>query len=117
MRTCMSERDIRRLERAIQQQPELIRKQQREEELRRKHEDAEDSQWRKRMLFELWMTLEKLQDRMEKQRDTHEPERTDEEWEDAFCDAIRLIPEARNMARGMRLDFANMKEEEVIKNA
>ena len=51
--------------------------------------------WKERMAFDLYLTAGEILTRLECQRDDHRPKTMDEEWDDEFCEAIRLIPEAR----------------------
>ena len=53
---------------------------------------------RERMKFDLAMTADLLLEKLEEQRDRNVPKTPDEKWNDAFCEAVRTIPEARMFA-------------------
>ena len=94
-----------RAERA-QQAREAQEKQQHDMVARRLAMRAEEEafrQWKERMAFDLYLTAGQILMILERQRDENQPKTTDEPWNDRFCEAVRLIPEARMFAEEMSL--------------
>ena len=61
--------------------------------LKRKREDRAFRDRVERMDFDMYCLLGVVLNRLEQQRDQNRPRRYGEEWNDQFCDAVRLIPE------------------------
>lgn len=57
-----------------------------EEEMRR---------WQDRMAFDTYLLADRILERLIRMRDENMPKSVDEEWNDEFCEAVRLIPEAK----------------------
>jgi len=55
-------------------------------------------QWKERFEFDLALTAEDIVKKLEEQRDANRPRRYGEEWNDKFCEAVLLLPEARQFA-------------------
>ena len=76
---------------------------------RRKLEE-ETVQWKQRMLFEMHLTAMQMLTRLEEIRDEHRPTDPDEPWDSEFCDAVRLIPEARRFAEECYMNCTEEKK-------
>lgn len=85
----------------------------RQSELLRKieHERAEQRAW-KRILFCLWHMLEEKLTELEDLRDENRPHSYSERWNDAFCYAIRKIPEVRMACEDAWLAYINIDRAE-----
>ena len=64
---------------------------------RREYEEI--LEWKERMKFDLFLTADIILEKLEEQRDANEPKTSDEPWNEQFCEAIRLIPIAREFAQ------------------
>lgn len=80
----------------------LAQEEQQKENLRRMSERIsrmkEEEAWRKqeeRAGFDLYLMADELLVRLERQRDENTPSDDEAEWNEKFCEAIRLIPEVR----------------------
>lgn len=71
---------------------------------RMRKEAIEFQQWKERMKFDLALAADRLAEKVEECRDLHTPKTKDERWDDAFCDAVRLIPAARKFAEKCMAD-------------
>lgn len=60
----------------------------------RAHEE-EMRQFKERMSFDLYLLADKILERIEDQIHDHAPKTQDEPWSKEFCEAVRLLPEAR----------------------
>lgn len=65
--------------------------------LRRKRA-IEFQEWKDRTEFDLALTADEIVKRLEDQRDKYRPHRYGEEWNPLFCQAVLLLPEARQFA-------------------
>ena len=71
---------------------------------------AEYEAWKDRMRFDLALTAEDLVQRMETIRDEKRP-KTYGEWDSEFCEAVRLLPEARRFAEECMMNCMEVKNE------
>ena len=62
-----------------------------------------------RLLFKRWETADNIVKRLEEIRDANEPKSPDDEWNDEFCKAISLLPEARRFAEESWYAYYNYK--------
>lgn len=68
----------------------------------REHQE-EMQRWKERATFDLYLLAGMILDMLIGQRDANMPKTPDEPWNDLFCDAIRLIPEARTLVEEMSI--------------
>ena len=61
--------------------------------LKRKREDRAFRDRVDRLNFDMYLSVCSVLNRLEDQRDQNRPRRYGEEWNDQFCNAVRLIPE------------------------
>lgn len=73
--------------------------------LRRLRNEEAEKNARGKVLFGLWWMLHRRLTELEEQRDLHAPKHPGDEWDGAFCEAIREIPAARDAAREMWLNY------------
>lgn len=80
-------------------------KKQREAEiaLQRRKRAIEFEAWKERMAFDMSLTADEVVRKLEEIRDAHRP-RTYGPWDEAFCMAVRLLPEARRFAEDSMMD-------------
>lgn len=69
----------------------------------------EHEEWTKRMLFNLALTAEDIVRRLENVRDEKRP-RTYGEWDEEFCTAVELLPDARRFADDCMMDCMEVRE-------
>jgi len=67
------------------------------EAIRRRREQEETERWAERAQFDLALLADRLVQRIEEIRDTNAPD-GDGEWNDTFCEAVKVLPEARRFA-------------------
>ena len=65
--------------------------------------------WKGKMGFDLYLTSIDILKRLEKIRDDNMPG-PDDDWNDEFCMAIELIPEARRFYEDMAIECTEVKE-------
>ena len=58
----------------------------------------EHRQWKDRMEYGMALTASELLEKAEEIRDDHAPKTPDEKWDKEFCEAVRIIPAARDFA-------------------
>lgn len=61
-------------------------------------EAIEHEEWKKRMKFQVAMAADMILEAYEEMRDRNAPRTKDEQWSDAFCKAVRMIPAAKRFA-------------------
>lgn len=66
----------------------------------RAHDDEYD-----RLLFRQWEVADSIVKRLEEIRDANKPKTPDDIWNDDFCNAISLLPEARRFAEECWYDY------------
>ena len=78
----------------------IDREQQRtaEKALQMRKRRAEFEEWKERMRFDLALTADDIVRKLEETRDAYRPRRYGEEWDERFCRAVLLLPEARKFA-------------------
>jgi len=76
--------------------PERLREAQ--ERRKKAQEEQEFRRWKEWAAYELYLTAGDLLGRYEEQRDANTPTDPDEEWNDAFCEALTMIPETKALA-------------------
>lgn len=69
----------------------------------------ETDEWIKQMQFNLYTLAIGITCRLEEQRNANKP--TNENWNDSFCQAIELIPEARMFAEDCIMNCMKEKHE------
>ena len=67
-----------------------------EEEMRR---------WQARMAFDTYLLADRILEMLERQRDENRPTTYGEEWNEKFCEAVRLIPEAKRFLEEMQIEM------------
>jgi hypothetical protein len=70
-------------------------------ELREQQEEVR--LWKEHATFGMYLMSGMILDMLEDQRDANMPKTPDEPWNDLFCEAIRLIPEARMFVEEMSI--------------
>ena len=65
--------------------------------LQRRKRAREYQVWLERMKFDMELTAVAILRQLEKTRDENVPKTADEEWNEKFCTAVRLIPEAERL--------------------
>ena len=65
--------------------------------------EAEFRHWKDRVEWGLYLVALQILMMLEKQRDDNIPKTPDEPWNDAFCEAVRWIPEARMFLEEMSI--------------
>lgn len=70
----------------------------------RTHDDEYD-----RLLFRQWEAADNIVKRLEEIRDANMPTSPDENWNDEFCNAISLLPEARRFAEECWYEYYSYK--------
>lgn len=65
--------------------------------LQRRKNAIEFAEWKERMLFDLALTADDIVRRLENLRDEKRP-RTYGDWDKDFCEAVKLLPDARQFA-------------------
>lgn len=73
-----------------------------EEEMRR---------WQDRMAFDTYLLADRILERLIRMRDENRPKSADEEWNEEFCEAVRLIPEAKRFLDEAWMDTIKKQEE------
>ena len=65
--------------------------------LKRKAEERAYQEWLERVDFDMYLAADKALESLEQQRDENRPRRYGEDWNEKFAEAVRLIPEVREM--------------------
>lgn len=65
--------------------------------------------WKEKMGFDLYLTSIDILKRLEQIRDDNMPG-PDDDWNDEFCMAIELIPEARRFYEDMAIECTEVKD-------
>lgn len=92
----------RRLQRAINAQPELIRRRETERRMLEKKQQQEEKERRGAESFRTWFLLEGKVQEIERQRDRYAPKtraEAEETWDPRFCQAVRELPTWTRLAR------------------
>ena len=76
------------------------------QQIQRNREIAEEERRKEEDLFRFWAVSDDLLNKVTAQRDVNRPKSIDEPWSDAFCTAIRILPDVRKLARDAWLDYA-----------
>ena len=66
-------------------------------------------EWRERMQFNIAIMADRIVDRLEKIRDEKRPRRFGEEWNEDFCTAVVILPDARRFADDCMMDCIREK--------
>lgn len=74
---------------------------------RREHEEV--CEWKEYMRYEIAMTALQIVMLAEEVRDINAPKSPDEPWNEAFCQAVRMLPEATAFAEDCLADCIKMK--------
>lgn len=67
-------------------------------------------QWKERMAYDLFLTADRIVEMLEEQRDAYAPKTPDETWHPLFCQAIELIPVAREFAKNCYFECIEVKD-------
>lgn len=76
---------------------------------RKRKEEQEFKAWLHKTRFDLFLTADKIVSLLEEQRDKYVPKTPDEPWHHKFCEAIALLPEARQFAQDCYFDCIEVK--------
>ena len=71
--------------------------------IRRREAEEEFRRWKERMEFDLFLTAGELLTRLERMRADNMPSGPDEPWNEAFCTAVELIPQAKMFLEEMSI--------------
>lgn len=94
-----------RLNKAIQNQPRLVRAEEAKARLK-KIKDAIDARKRqKQFIFDMWSFADKFCEALELIRDMNAPKDCNCEFNDDFISAVSMIPYVRERARDLWLDY------------
>ena len=63
--------------------------------LKRKREDVDFKKRVEKLDYDMYLSLSARLTQLENQRDDNRPRRYSEEWNDKFCEAVRMIPEVK----------------------
>ena len=74
------------------------KRRQAEKALQMRKRAIEFQQWKERLQFDLALTADEIVRKLEEQRDMNVPATVGEAWNDLFCEAVELLPEARRFA-------------------
>ena len=74
------------------------KRRQAEKALQMRKRAIEFQQWKERLQFDLALTADEIVRKLEEQRDRNVPATVGEAWNDLFCEAVELMPEARRFA-------------------
>lgn len=74
------------------------KRRQAEKALQMRKRAIEFQQWKERLRFDLALTADEIVRKLEEQRDRNVPATVGEAWNDLFCEAVELLPEARRFA-------------------
>ncbi len=77
---------------------------------RKRARERELAEWKERMRFDLALTAEDIVRRLEEIRDEKRP-RTYGDWDEDFCNAVVLLPEARQFAEDCMMNCIEVKTE------
>lgn len=72
-------------------------------------------EWKARARFDLALTADQILEKLEQMRDENMPRTPGEKWNARFCEAVRLIPEARRFAEDCMADCMKGNEDETGK--
>ena len=76
----------------------------------RKQEEREQKQAIERMEFDLYCMAGQIVNSLEADIERYRPKRADEPWDKRFVDAVRLLPEAREVAERLAMEVIGRKE-------
>ena len=88
---------------------ETLRRASEEQERRKKERERKEREEREK--FDRWLEADKILEQMEEQRDRNVPKAADEEWNDEFCEAIRVLPGMRRKVQDMYFDCIEVKKD------
>ena len=74
------------------------KRRQAEKALQMRKRAIEFQQWKERLQFDLALTADEIVRMLEEQRDRNVPRTVGEAWNNLFCEAVELLPEARRFA-------------------
>lgn len=94
-----------RLERAQQAQEEQDRRRHEaiERRIAQREWEEETRRWKDRTEFDIYLLAGVILDRLTAQRDENAPKGPDDPWNEKFCEAIWLIPEAKMFLEEMSI--------------
>lgn len=76
---------------------------------RKRKEEREYREWLHRTQFDLFLIADKIVSMLEEQRERYVPKTPDETWHPLFCQAIELLPLARQFAQDCYFDCIEVK--------
>ena len=77
---------------------------------KRRQEERERKEALDRMVFDLYLDMVKLCGDLEADAERYRPTKPDQEWDERFCAALRLLPEARDTCEQLATDVIGRKE-------
>lgn len=70
----------------------------------------ETRRWKERVEYDIYLISGMILDRLTRQRDENIPAGPDAEWNEKFCEAVRLIPEAKRFVEEMSMRVIQKEE-------
>lgn len=75
----------------------------------RKQTEREQKQAIERMEFDLYVLCGRLLDTLEADKERYRPRRANEEWDERFVNAVRMIPEVKELAEDLAVRVIGVK--------
>ena len=110
MAVILSPLDEMRLRRAMQNSPKnrkIQEMQARVEAVRRQEEEKKQKEIE---TFTAWKNEDVFAQTLEIIRDANTPKSTDDEWNEAFCTSVAMLPAVKRKARELWLEYSAGKE-------
>lgn len=82
-----------------------------EKALQMRKRTIEFQRWKERMQFDMALTADEIVRKLEEQRDRNVPATVGEAWNDLFCEAVELLPEARRFADDCMMNCMKERKE------
>lgn len=76
----------------------------------RKQREREQRKQIEHMEFDLYCMAVKLVDDLEADKEQYRPRTADEAWDERFCNALRMLPEAKELAERLALNVIGVKQ-------
>lgn len=105
----LSDRDEMRLKRAIRESPQTKHIQELQAKIISVYDEANRIAKNEATAFAAWITADQFVRELERIRDDNAPHTPNEEWNEAFCLALRLLPEAREYAGNLWYQYTEIK--------
>ena len=110
MPAILSKQDEMRIRRAMQNSPQQKRLEEMRTRIDRLRREQEERKEHERDAFRSWLQEDTFLQILEEIRDANQPKTPDEPWNETFCRVIQMIPEVKQKARGLWLNYTAIKE-------